>query len=88
MTQENSKSVPRGDEIYFSKRYLGQINTICRLHNVISALPTSQTRTGLLGLEQGIWALKAKNVLGDQLKRQFQKNVYVIHFVILGDGSI
>jgi hypothetical protein len=35
---------------------------------VITVLPTSQTRTVLLGLELNIWALKTKNILGDQLK--------------------
>jgi hypothetical protein len=43
----------KGNEISFPPRKLGQKTMmICRLHHVTSALPTTQSRSGLLGLEQ------------------------------------
>jgi hypothetical protein len=46
---------------------------MCLLHFVKSIFPSPQSRNWLLGLQQDVWALRMKNVLGDQLKWQFQK---------------
>jgi hypothetical protein len=40
---------------------------------VIIALPTPQSRTGLLSLEYGIFALKTKKVVGDEFKWHSRK---------------
>jgi hypothetical protein len=61
---------------------------ICRLHQVKSALLTAQARTGLLGLEQDVWAMKTKNVLGDQLNETIPENVDAIHSMILDNRRI
>jgi hypothetical protein len=37
-------------------------------YNKWYALPIPQSRTGLLGLEQDMWAQKTENTLGDHLK--------------------
>jgi hypothetical protein len=63
------KIVPSDDEYLFLKENsTKKVTKLCRSHLRISALPTEQPRTGLLGLQQAIWALKADNVLGGQFK--------------------